>query len=251
MESTTSHTKHSVIFPPLLLNKPASYGNEYCEYLSAIGNHAKMVSDGIRQLLAEPNAGLTGKVHVRFRSQKELHGKSWNVIKRGTSFDVKLFFSSSGQLCYTFSGRRGYPLSDHAIVDISDVSLQSQSDSLLERVDMVERLIASIHPNAWPDLRDCLKNPEDLVRLSRLGLGRLSMKSRFPACVISDLESAFANKTDFHYYLPGKNRDIRVKTKLFPDGMLRAWYQSEYPGCGNGQYYLLLNPYTASFMEPD
>jgi hypothetical protein len=35
------------------------------------------------------------------------------------------------------------------------------------------------------------------------------------------------------------------------DGVFRAWYSSEYAGCGNGQYYILINPHYASFMEPD
>lgn len=48
-----------------------------------------------------------------------------------------------------------------------------------------------------------------------------------------------------------RGRDFSVSINLYNDGSVQAWFSSEYAGCANGDYYLLLNPTTAIFYEKD
>lgn len=80
----------------------------------------------------------------------------------------------------------------------------------------------------------------------------------FSENIIELIERAFRNKTDFHHSQSGgkdtintNRRDYSVELKLGEDGIFRAWFSSEYAGCGNGDYYLLLSPTTAVFSETD
>lgn len=83
------------------------------------------------------------------------------------------------------------------------------------------------------------------------GLSRLSITARFPYLVCKQVEEAFENRTPYSYSSPGRRRDVSIEMRVCDDGVFRAWYRSEYPGCGNGQYFLLLNPTTASLSEYD
>ena len=77
------------------------------------------------------------------------------------------------------------------------------------------------------------------------------MKSVFPKWVLDNINDSIENKKDFSYGISGTRRDRRVSISIGEDGNLRAWYSSEYAGCGNGAYYLLINSKTAIFAEFD
>ena len=57
---------------------------------------------------------------------------------------------------------------------------------------------------------------------------------------------------DYKYIELVKNGTYEYVTrKIGKDGVFRAWFSSEYKGCGNGDYYLLINPTQAIFVEKD
>jgi hypothetical protein len=64
------------------------------------------------------------------------------------------------------------------------------------------------------------------------------------------IEAAFKLKKEISVRKYGTKRDFSVETKLV-NGEFKAWFSSEYAGCGNGDYYILLNPKTAVFVEND
>ena len=77
-----------------------------------------------------------------------------------------------------------------------------------------------------------------------------SIKGKFSPAILEQIKLAFENKTEYKKRVYGIQRDLSVDIQV-KDGKIKAWYSSEYAGCGNGDYYLLLNPTTAVFMEND
>ena len=68
------------------------------------------------------------------------------------------------------------------------------------------------------------------------------------------LKEAFESKTEFRWHrnaMGKQGRDLSISTRMCDDGIFRAWFSSEFPGCGNGDYYLLLSPTTAVYYERD
>jgi hypothetical protein len=63
--------------------------------------------------------------------------------------------------------------------------------------------------------------------------------------------AAFDQKKSLQYHRDGKRRDLSIETKLCEDGIFRAWYSSEYRGCANGDYYLVISPTQAIYYERD
>lgn len=99
----------------------------------------------------------------------------------------------------------------------------------------------------WSDLtEDDFKHIYDPMIIRFRNISKL-----FPSYVIDCLEEAFKNKTKYSYGKCGSKRDYSVSTQMDDDGVFRAYFSSEYHLCGNGDYYLLLNPTTAVFMETD
>jgi hypothetical protein len=170
----------------------------------------------------------------------------------GRQHTVKLFVSTHGAFAYTFHKTHGQCFSDELIrklVKMRLITVEEEEEKVQQKLD---QLVAMFHPNAWADVkRDLQNNPERRRYFAGLGLNLLDMRSRFSDQVIKELENAFRNQEDYHAYVPGRRRDIRVETQMGADGIFRAWYSSEYAGCGNGQYYILINPHYASFMERD
>lgn len=84
-----------------------------------------------------------------------------------------------------------------------------------------------------------------------MGKNLISIKDKFDSADLQQIEKAFAMKLDIILRNEGAKRDYTVETKMCEDGVFRAWYSSEYSGCGNGDYYILLNPTQAFFAETD
>jgi hypothetical protein len=118
-------------------------------------------------------------------------------------------------------------------------------------------IIKNIHPNMWKSLKDRLLNPEPnepeyiLTESGDRKIKTVSMSSKFPKWVCESIKESIENKKDFRYSTRGTKRDLSVEISLKEDGTIYGWYSSEYAGCGNGAYYLLINPTTAIFAEYD
>ena len=181
------------------------------------------------------------KVRVDSRNEKSLK-----------SAEMRFFNSRQGNFCYTFYSSTGYPLSYMEYRNIRRLSIDSKPLFEGKRIKKVLALGRRIHPNAWDDLKaKILAKPKEYLHYYTLG--PISIAGKFPSHVLDQIKKAFETKADFRYDggFCGKRRDFSVSTRLCPDGIFRAWFSSEYHGCGNGSYYLLINPTTAAFREDD
>lgn len=182
-------------------------------------------------------------VDIRFAGAKTKFGKNkislkifsgckgWGYTQRSDSH------SGTAMSCFPW-----YSVRKIVLPDKKEINWEKESRLMRGR----------IHPNAWADLQDKLSDDGTYLREHLYGnLSVISIASRFPGHVITSLRKAFEEKTQFSYRTYGDKRDLTVETKLCEDGIFRAWYSSEYSGCGNGSYYLLLNPTTAAFKEDD
>ena len=120
----------------------------------------------------------------------------------------------------------------------------------------VKNLIKKIHPNLWADI--VTKYNEG--NIDPIGADckyeTRTIKDIFPPKELEGLAEAIKYKQDYHitkyYYGRSPNgRDYSVEVKLCEDGTLRGWFSSEYKGCGNGDYYILINATQAVFVEKD
>lgn len=169
-------------------------------------------------------------------------------MKMMKEMKVNFFDSIQGDFCYTFHSATGFPISYIDFSRIFSLSIFEKAPEC-EKDKEIERLARKFHPNAWVSLRN---DPEKMKRYaSDHGTKVVNIKSKFPPYVIEQLKEAFDKKLKYSYSMSGKKRDLSVETKLCDDGEFRAWYSSEYAGCGNGSYYLLINPTTAAFREDD
>jgi len=202
------------------------------------------------------------KVELEFSEPVELKS-GYNKISRvargeSTNHKLQLFVSNNGALCYYISKSRGYPVSD--LPNNKLVGMRLITGGTKQENDAVKReakrkkadnLINKVrHPNLWKDLPEEFKaKPDDIFPDSNLRTA--NMKTVFGERVVKELTNAIEKGEPYHYSLPGTKRDRSVSVVKGEDGNLKAYYSSEYAGCGNGDYYLLLNPNTAVFCETD
>lgn len=183
------------------------------------------------------------KIHVQFLDEVPVR-VNMRKVKKLKEMRVKFFRSNLGNFCYTFHSRTGYPLCTIDYHKIYCLSIYGKP-TIDELEKAKQRFLARIHPNAWDDIR------KGELKLTEENMKTISIKNKFPEWVIEDLKRAFENKTNYYYKRRGTKRDLSVSTKMCDDGIFRAWYSSEYAGCLNGSYYILINPTTAAFREDD
>ena len=171
--------------------------------------------------------------------------------------EVKLFEAGPGKLCYTFYSATGYELDTiqnttdggSAVGKITSIEAITPQETAKANEYKVQKLGASVHPNAWLVYRDEMRTTP--AKFANYGLNRVSMRRVFGDDIVTQLEDAFANGTDYSYSLPGEKRNRTVDVRRQADGSVAAWYSSFHTGSVNGDSYMLLNPYTASFKETD
>jgi len=166
---------------------------------------------------------------------------------------VTLFISTIGNFCYTFGKRTGFYFDSSQIESLISIEAVLPEETRAEKLKLVKSFANRIHANAWDNLREEIKSDPGKA-FDRYGAMVTSIKSKFPDYVINQLKEAFEKKEQYSYSQEAwgkKGRSLRVETKLCDDGIFRAWFSSEYPGCANGDYWLLINPTTAIFMETD
>lgn len=121
------------------------------------------------------------------------------------------------------------------------------------------KFIKKLHPNLWKDYHDQY-NKTGIVDI-RHDNGDVpkyrSIKSIFSSETIAQIQRCLDEGTACSwtkYYSGSKphlGRDYSVELKYTPNGILAGFFSSEYSGCGNGDYYLLVNATTAIFIERD
>lgn len=170
-----------------------------------------------------------------------------------TVHTYRLFVGKGNVLAYT-NRRSGYAFESHHAAKLIRIE---EITKTTDPVEMVRKLANRIHPNAWGDLKaKLMANPQEYH--NNYGYTVTSISSKFPGYVLEDIKAAFEQKTRYNYDTGGsyfakhkKGRDLKVECQLCDDGIYRAWFSSEFPGCANGDYWLLINPTTAIFKERD
>ena len=173
--------------------------------------------------------------------------------------NIKFFISTVDSIAFLTGRqkRRGYsfPIYDN-IIELNEVKKRKEPTD----ISNAKTILKKIHPNAWNELKVELndvingKQSQDFDwhfkgRLKFKNISKLLTSTRR-----TELQQAFENKTEFRWKrntYHHRGRDLSISTQLDDNGNLRAYFSSEFMGCGNGDYWLLLNPTTAIYYEAD
>lgn len=136
----------------------------------------------------------------------------------------------------------------------SHVAITPETDKTAIRLKRAKSLLRRIDSRCWDDIRR--RTPEQIASEFRdSSLVPFNFIYRFPRhlrCWIQEqVKDAFEQKKSYQYHRDGKRRDLSIETKLCEDGIFRAWFSSEYRGCANGDYYLVISPTQAIYYERD
>jgi hypothetical protein len=131
------------------------------------------------------------------------------------------------------------------------------------QMKQAKSLLNSLHPNAWPDVRAEL---EEAIKTGDFSKTVLNYHEHQPINVIrkikynrdevaKQIQDAFDNCKAFRWHQDTyrhTGRDLSIEVKPTEDGKgVRAWFSSEFMGCGNGDYFIMINPTTATSKERD
>jgi hypothetical protein len=193
----------------------------------------------------------TQKYLLKFKNPvKIIHNKK--KTERETEIALSFFLPVSGKYCYScrLHPRHGYYITDEMYENMESITIFAESDVNDEK--KVRQFVGRFHRNLWENIRNELS--ADYTKMQTKYYSNYSttnISRKFPSFVIKELTKAIEEQKDYHYKQYGEKRDLSVETKMGEDGVFRAWFSSEYSGCGNGSYYLLINPTTAAFREDD
>ncbi|MBN2286890.1 MAG: hypothetical protein JXI43_10615 [Tissierellales bacterium] len=213
----------------------------------------KTEQDYINQVIKDRSDGYYGKYTLTFGRPVTLIHNRYNK-KTYNKATVKLF-TSGNALCYTFYQRTGYHLfSQVSVLDICSIERVPEEDKHEQRLQRAESLLRRIDSRCWDTIR--YKTPEQISEeFCDSNLVPFSFIKRFKPYIRGylkeKLEDAFMHQKVFTYRQEGVKRDLSVETKLCDDGVFRAWFSSEYSGCANGDYYLVISPTQAIYYEKD
>lgn len=205
------------------------------------------------QIKQDKDSGYSGKYTITFSKPTLLIHDRYHK-KTYSSVVVKLFFSGH-MLCYTFFRRTGYSLFQQVSAsDILSIEKVTPVEYEAERLKKAESLLRRIDPRCWDDIRNRI--PEQVSKeFADSNLVPFSFIQRFKPHIQGYLkqkmEEAFQEKKAFSYVQNGQKRDLSVEAQVGKDGIFRAWFSSEYSGCGNGDYYLVISPTQAIYYERD
>lgn len=195
------------------------------------------------------------KIKVTFNDEVEIQQNKYKTKKVK---EVELSFFTYGpnknNLAYStrISPRHGYPVHLHFLNSLKSFEISKPKDEDKYIVDKTMSLLGKFHNNLWSNIREELSKDPMLMKTKYYSnFKTISIANKFPKRVIEDLKKAIDNKENYRYSQCGTKRDLSVEVKMGNDGIYRAWYSSEYAGCGNGSYYLLLSPTIAGFREDD
>lgn len=193
----------------------------------------------------------------------ENRGKRFNItMKDGTVLKRIGFFNYQGKYpCYMTSRQKRRGLGIPYDWDIKSIVEVTQEKPSIK--GNAQKILNRIHPNAWQNLQEEYKevvsggDPSyDFIGhfTGKLNFRNIKSLFKYEQRQLALLKEAFENKTEFRWSRSAsghQGRDLSIHTKLGEDGVFRAWFSSEYPGCSNGDYYLLLNPTVAIYYERD
>jgi hypothetical protein len=207
-----------------------------------------------RLLQSEAETYGYGKVHIKLNQPCSvlLRGK-YKVV---SDFHARFFISATGHVCYTVSGGSGPYLNQFSwYAKISAIVLihpdhpekkKAEKDDLDKLFNRVCK--ARYDEKTWSDLKkDSFHEKKAFYYIDKI-FDRYDMER---ICKGFEEKSSFSIAKDDTWQNPRVRRHYKVQGKMCDDGIYRAWFSSEYAGCANGDYYLLLNPRVAVFSETD
>lgn len=191
---------------------------------------------------------------------EENKGKRFDIeLTDGTKLKSIGFFVASNYRCYMTSRQRtrGRVIPwDWRIKTIVEVIKDKPTAT-----GNAKKILKRLHFNAWSNLKEeyegIVNGDEPSQDFKWHFMGKLKFRNISSELNTTEkfmLNKAFENKEDFRWSRSARGaqgRDLSIETKLCDDGIFKAWFSSEYAGCGNGDYYLLLNPTTAIYYERD
>jgi len=172
---------------------------------------------------------------------KEFRYKRKPVLKQ---FFKKYFENGGAEYINTKYCNSGYEitaLSDN-IKDIEKIKLVYYGVNEKQLTD-VELRKKCYDDKTWTSLK-----AEDFTEGGRAPFYNIS--KCFNKRQLKEIKEAFENKKSINITNYGPRRDHSISTK-FDKNEFKAFFNSEFSGCGNGSYYLLLNPTTAIYYEDD
>lgn len=172
--------------------------------------------------------------------------------------------TNSNDICYKSAKQkwRGFSL---AHLPVDKIVKMEDATKVYSAIENAKKILKKIHPNVWPNLQKEMqdiidgKEPEQDFNWHFAGkLTFVDITTKFDSFerehVKKRFKEAFENKTEYSWSKTARGpqgRDLSASVQIGTDGAVRAFYSSEFPGCGNGDYYLLLNPTTAIYYERD
>lgn len=194
--------------------------------------------------------------------------------KAKTEFIVRFFRSTNGILCFAPNRKRvrtGYPVFGtfdsmklNKLIGMEEFK-SKEPELSQEEFDKreVKKVLKRLHPNVWPEFREELENylkgegdrPYFLRNNGKAVFRNIKSVFKYRSDDLEGIKRAMEEKGDYSCCVRGSgrgnSRDRSVQVRTEKDGTTRAWFSSEYYGCGNGSYYLLINPTTALYIEDD
>lgn len=209
---------------------------------------------------AYPSSYLTMELFtVEYEKPMTVLGRGGKYSEPSTRHELRLFIASDGMLCNAIGSRRGYRIPTNGLKSISVVPPLPFSEKKRIFMESVEKAKRMIPDGVWTSLKKILEErPESL--LGGYPPGAYEFKFMHLSSAIGKhaykyikprLEEAFREKKPFSWYMDGTKRDKSISCQVGDDGEFRAYYNSEYHGMLNGDYYLLLNPTTVMYAERD
>jgi hypothetical protein len=136
----------------------------------------------------------------------------------------------------------------------SPVATAPDTDPTQIRLKRAQSLLRRIDKRCWDDLRR--RSAKQIANEFRdSSLVPFNFINRFPRhlrpLIKEQVAIAFEQRKSLQYHRDGKRRDLSIETKHCEDGIFRAWFSSEYRGCANGDYYLVISPTQAIYYERD
>lgn len=191
------------------------------------------------------------RYHYRSPKIKIYFSEMVSVVQRRNKVDTlefNLFKTDYGHLCYRTTKRRGLYVSKLNLGKVVKIELYANDSKKILEEEKEKK------EKNWKKIQRALYDEKTWSNLKKENMSG-KFKYRYINKIFSyrmkDIKKAFENKEEFRFFIPGTRRDYSVSGKMGEDGVYRAWFSSEYAGCGNGSYYLLLNPKLAIFIEND
>ena len=190
--------------------------------------------------------------------------EQWTSIRStepATCHVFRDFFLSGETLCYRIKkgGRTGYPLSldlvtrYEPILETNEWTSFEQFKAKFDPYFIDEAMITSLWNEKSGQTGERYK-PSDFRTIGKVGRERVErFLGTFKGVTSTDTEGYQKNDDgrwnfSVHHYSRGNGRDITISHTL---DLPRVFYSSEYPGCGNGRYGLLVNKNEYLWLEDD